>query len=88
MRKLTIDDVRAAIMSVCKFEGVNLYTVSNNDLLKSSFKNLRIGKERIPEIAKKLQNTHQFSMPNEAIVPTPETMKSFMKSVNDYFTNR
>lgn len=87
--KISLKDVRSAIVYVCQNDGLNLQDISDEQLAQLDLvKNLNIGNVRLVNIATELQRTHNFALPWEVLRTREDnTVGTFLKVINQYLSS-
>ena len=90
MKKITVKDVRAAIMYVCQNDGINLDKVSDEELLNSDFvRDFNVGNVRFINIVCELQKVHDFSLPYGLLRQrADDTVKSLLDIITAYLSKQ
>jgi hypothetical protein len=86
MDKISITDLRRAIVYVCQNDGLKLQTISDEQLLALDLiKDLKIGNVRLVNVAIDLQRTHNFEMPWEVLRAREDnTVGTLLSAINQH----
>ena len=90
MKKITVKDVRAAIMYVCQSDGINLDKLSDEQLLNSDFvRDFNIGNVRLINVACELEQVKGFRMPYDVLRQrADDTIGEFINTINAYLSKK
>jgi hypothetical protein len=89
MDKISLKDIRNAIVYVCQNDGLHLQDISDEKLAQLDLvKDLNIGNVRLVNVATELQRTHNFTLPWEVLRTREDnTVGTFLKVINQYLSS-